>query len=121
MSVTVKPGHGEVNMQEMRQIRIPQRLTVIVMLAQLLERLERSGGPIGAQQYRSVVQHLAKELGDVAHDDTFAELLNAFPAMSELYENLNYEYAGLCRSPLKVSLDSEMDAKAALAVASRGV
>ena len=97
------------------RIDVPARLTVLLTLAQLLERLEYSSKPIHAEQYRSVVQHLVKELGSVDHDDTFRQLLNAFPAMSQLYENMYYDKAGLCRSPLSASLDAEAQARAAIA------
>ena len=41
-------------------------LTVIHVLAQLLERMERSAMPVGAEQYRLVVvRRLVSELGDV--------------------------------------------------------
>jgi hypothetical protein len=97
------------------RIDVPARLTVLLTLAQLLERLERSSKPIHAEQYRSVVQHMVKELGSVEHDDTFRQLLSAFPDMSEIHENMNYDKAGLCRSPLSASLAAEAEARAALA------
>jgi len=89
-------------------------LTVTHVLAQLLERLERSKVPVGAEQYRSVVQHLASELGDVAPGTALAALLDSHPAAAELYENVNYQYAGLCRSALDASLAAEQQAKQAL-------
>jgi hypothetical protein len=110
--------NGEVQRDDMStitRIEVPPRLTVLLTLAQLLERLEHSSKPIHAEQYRSVVQHLVKELGSVEHDDTFRQLLNAFPAMSQLHENMNYDKAGLCRSPLSASLEAEAEARAALA------
>jgi hypothetical protein len=79
------------------------------------KRLERSSKPIHAEQYRSVVQHLVKELAAVDHDDTFRQLLSAFPSMSQLHENMNYDKAGLCRSPLNAALAAEVEARAALA------
>ncbi len=102
-------------MSTITRIEVPPRLTVLLTLAQLLERLEHSSKPIHAEQYRSVVQHLVKELGSVDHDETFRQLLSAFPAMSQLHENMNYDKAGLCRSPLGASLAAEAQARAALA------
>ena len=103
------------------RIEIPQRLGTLLMLAQLLERLERSEVLVGADQYRSVVRHLARELVTVEHDESFTKLLTVFPAMSELYENLNYEQAGLCRSKLNASLEAEIEAKAVLARAAKPI
>ena len=90
-------------------------LTVIHTLAQLLERLERSAVPVGPEQYRSVVLHLIDEFDDVQADDRLRALLDTHPAAAELYENLNYRHAGLCRSPLDSSLAAEMKAREAIA------
>lgn len=89
-------------------------LTVTHVLAQLLERLERSKVPVGAEQYRSVVQHLANELGEVEPGTALGALLDSHPAAAELYENVNYQYAGLCRSALDASLAAERQAKEVL-------
>jgi hypothetical protein len=97
----------------------PARLAVAVLLSQLLERLDRSSEPVGAEQYRSVVRHLAEELEELKADVELSKLLAAFPSAAELYENLNYEYAGLCRSPLDVSLDAELRARRLIAQAGR--
>jgi hypothetical protein len=35
-------------------------------------------------------------------------LLDHFPAAGEVYENLQYAHAGLCRAPLEASLVSEL-------------
>ena len=101
-------------MQTSRTIRIPERLRVVVTLAQLLERLETTVQPAGADQYQSVVQHLVDELGRLATDDALDMVLGSFPATAELYENLHYHQAGLCRSPLELSLNSEVLARVAL-------
>ena len=89
-------------------------LTVTHVLAELLERLERSAEPVGAAQYRSVVQHLVSEFGDVEPGTALRALLDTHPAAAELYENVNYQYAGLCRSALDASLAAERQAKEAL-------
>jgi hypothetical protein len=44
-------------------------------------------------------------------DDDLQAVLNTFPAAAELYENLNYQHAGLCRSPLDRSLAAEVKAR----------
>ncbi|EJL83080.1 hypothetical protein PMI15_02801 [Polaromonas sp. CF318] len=89
-------------------------LTVTHVLAELLERLEHSAVPVGAEQYRSVVLHLVSELGDVEPGVALGALLDTHPAAAELYENVNYQYAGLCRSALDASLAAEQQAKEAL-------
>jgi hypothetical protein len=94
-------------------------LDVAERLAQLLERLDRSAVPVGADQYRSVVMHLVHEFGDVESSPALGRLLDRYPAAAELYENVNYQHAGLCRSALDVSLSAEMRAKEAIARAMR--
>ncbi len=89
-------------------------LTVTHVLAELLERLERSVEPVGPEQYRSVVLHLVNEFGDVEPGPDLRALLDAHPAAAELYENINYQYAGLCRSALDASLTAERQAKQAI-------
>lgn len=92
-------------------------LTVTHVLAELLERLECSAEPVGAEQYRSVVLHLVDELGDVEPGAALGALLDTHPAAAELYENVNYQYAGLCRSALDASLAAELQAKEAIHLA----
>lgn len=107
-------------MQVTKTIDVPPRLKVLATLAMLLERLERNPGPLSADQYRSVVQHLDSELTTLGHDDALEALLQFFPAMAQVYENARYGQAGLCRSPLDDSLSTELAAKAAIAAAARG-
>ncbi|RYF77018.1 MAG: hypothetical protein EOO22_00140 [Comamonadaceae bacterium] len=98
------------------------RLGTAARLAQLLERLEHSAVPVGADQYRSVVTHLVDEFAQVeqsAPADGLARLLDAFPAASELYENLHYGQAGLCRTALDTQLAAELRAKEVIARARR--
>ena len=96
------------------------RLAVAHLLAQLLERLERSPQPVAAGQYRSVVHHLAEEFQELQSHQGLSALLDAFPAAAELYENLNYRHAGLCRSPLERSLDAELQARQLIQRVRRG-
>ena len=95
------------------------RLAVAHLLAQLLERLDRSAEPVGAEQYLSVVRHLAEEFEELQSQQGLSALLEAFPSAAELYENMNYQHAGLCRSPLDLSLDAEQQARKAIAHAMR--
>jgi 2-methylisocitrate lyase-like PEP mutase family enzyme len=94
-------------------------LAVTHVLAQLLEKLDHSAVPVGAEQYRSVVMHLVEEFRDVEQGAELARLLDAYPAASEVYENMNYQHAGLCRSALDSSLSAEMAAKKAIERAMR--
>jgi hypothetical protein len=86
----------------------------LVMLARMLERLDRSTVAVDPQQYRGVVEHLAEVLRSVPHDAALEAVLEASPATAELYENLQYQHAGLCRSPLEPALDAELAARAAI-------
>jgi hypothetical protein len=47
-------------------------------------------------------------------------VLDAYPAAAQLYENQNYQHAGLCRSPLEASLDAELRARQVIDRARRG-
>ncbi|WP_280152669.1 hypothetical protein [Piscinibacter sp. XHJ-5] len=98
---------------------IPDRLAVVVTLAHVLEQLEASRTSVGADQYRSVVRRLADELASVPADSALRAVLDAHPAASQLYENLNYRHAGLCRSPLEHALGAELRAKEAIERARR--
>jgi hypothetical protein len=86
----------------------------LVMLARMLERLDRSDVAVDPQQYLGVVEHLAETLRGAPHDATLDAVLEASPATAELYENLQYEYAGLCRSPLEASLNAELAARSVI-------
>jgi ferritin-like metal-binding protein YciE len=91
----------------------------LVMLARMLERLDRSEEAVDPQQYRGVVEHLSEVLRTVPNDAALEAVLSASPATAELYENLQYEYAGLCRSPLEPGLNAELAARAAIDAARR--
>lgn len=101
-------------MQTERTIQLPERLRVLVTLAGLLERLETNVKAGSADQYQSVVRHLIAELGRLDGDETIDMILGMFPATSVVYENLRYGQAGLCRTPLELSLNSELEARAAI-------
>lgn len=101
-------------MNELKRPSSPADLTVAFMLARLLQRMEASAA-VDSRQYRSVVNHLAAELDKLPLDPRLDALLEAHPAAAELYENLNYAHAGLCRTPLEASLNSELLAAQAIA------
>jgi len=92
---------------------LPAHLTVVATLAHVLQKLERSTA-VGADQYRAVVQHLSDELAKVPADAALQAVLDAHPAAAEVYENLNYAHAGLCRSPLEVAMRAELRAREAI-------
>jgi hemoglobin-like flavoprotein len=89
---------------------LPQHLAVVLTLAHVLQKMEGST-QVSAEQYRSVVQHLSEALSTVPSDAALHAVLDAHPAAAELYENLQYEHAGLCRSPLEWSMRAEQRAK----------
>ncbi len=82
-----------------------------VTLAELLQRVEAATTPIGASQYRQLVLHLGQLLDGLPPGDGLQQLLATFPAAAEVYENLHYGHAGLCRAPLEQSLNSELAAR----------
>jgi hypothetical protein len=91
----------------------------LVVLAQMLERLDRSSQSVDAEQYRTVAARVGAELEAAPHDAALDAVLDAFPAVAQLYENLNYQHAGLCRSPLDAGLAAEVAARAAIDAARR--
>lgn len=89
----------------------------LLLLARMLERLDRSAVAVDPQQYRGVVEALSEVLRTVPDDTTLQAVLQASPATAELYENLQYQHAGLCRSPLESALNAELAARAAIEAA----
>ena len=91
----------------------------LVVLARVLDRLERSEAPVDAEQYRSLVARITAELESTARDAGLDAVLETFPGVADLYENLNYAHAGLCRSALEPALAAELAARAAIEAARR--
>ena len=87
---------------------VRNRLETLIALAGLLERVERAGVKVGAEQYRSLVRQVTLALADELPADALQAVLGAHPAAAELYENLHYEQSGLSRSPLERSINSEL-------------
>lgn len=106
-----------------RQPQFPRMNTTVsknlVMLARMLERLDRSGEAVDPLQYRGVVEHLTELLRTLPYDAALEAVLQASPATAELYENLQYQHAGLCRSPLELALNAEIAARGAIDSARR--
>lgn len=86
-------------------------LTATRVLAALLERLDQSTAAVDAQQYQSVVQRLSDALREPDSSPGLGVVLDQFPAAAELYENLHYQHAGLCRMPLDSALSAEQLAR----------
>lgn len=93
-------------------LTLPSRLQPLALLAMLLERMDNQVRPAEAAQYRALAAQMSRLLADTAADEDLNRLLAAFPATAAVYENLRYEHAGLCRSPLERSLNSELAATA---------
>lgn len=91
----------------------------LVVLARVLHRLEGSAEPVDPEQFRSVAARLAVELEATPRDAGLDAVLETFPVVAELYENLHYGHAGLCRSPLEPALAAELAARAAIESARR--
>ena len=89
-------------------------LKTAITLAELLQRVDASTQVIGASQYQNLVRHLGALLDVLAREPALATLLDTFPSAAMVYENQRYALAGLCRTPLKQSLDSELLARAAI-------
>lgn len=98
---------------------IPDHLTVVLTLSHVLDRLESSATAVAAEQYRSVVARLSDELARVEPSPALQAILDSHRPAAELYENLHYRHAGLCRSPLELSLNAELRAKEVIARAKR--
>lgn len=97
-----------------RVVRLPATLNSLANLAALLEKLERGGVTPDAGQYRQLVASISAELQRQAAEPALPQLLACFPATAELYENMRYETAGLCLSPLDRSVQTEQAARQAL-------
>lgn len=96
-------------------LQLPPRLHALAAMASLLERLERQPRSASAAQYQGVIEQLKQLLGQAQPGAELQALLSVAPATAEIYENLHYAEAGLCRSPLEASLNAELAASAALA------
>ncbi len=94
--------------------KLPHRLAPLASLAGLLERLEHEPTTASALQYRQLAQQITILLEQTEPDKHLHALLAIAPATAELYENLRYAHAGLCRSPLESALNAEMAASQAI-------
>jgi hypothetical protein len=95
------------------------RLETLIALARLLERVEASNAPVGADQYLALVRQIQAALGAELPESARDAILGAHPATAVIYENLHYEISGLSRSPLDRSVETEMLATGLIHKASR--
>ncbi len=86
------------------------RLETLIALSRLLERVESDPTGVGAEQYRALVRQVTQALDTELPEDALGAVLGAYPATAVLYENLHYANAGLSRSSLERSVQSEMAA-----------
>ena len=99
----------------MKTLQTPTQTTAV--LVQLLERLDASRVSVDAHQYRTVVERLAQDLSNAEVD--WSPLLAQSPAATQIYENLHYAEAGLCRSPLELAAATELTAREVIGRARR--
>lgn len=95
-------------MSSVIKLAVPAELLSLVRLAQLLQALEGQGHAADPHQYRLLVEKLGAELREHQGHQALTGLLDHLPAAAEVYENLQYAHAGLCRAPLELSLGSEL-------------
>jgi hypothetical protein len=86
------------------------RIETVVALSRLLDRVERTATPIGADQYRSLVRQLQQVLSTELPPEALKAVFNAYPSAAELYENMHYATAGLALASLDLSVKTEMAA-----------
>ncbi len=98
-------------MSNQKTVPMSNQMSVVATLAALLERIEQSGVAPDARQYQELIQRLEHELATVESDPMLPALLDAFPAMAEVYENMRYQHAGLCRSNLDVAMAAEIEVR----------
>jgi hypothetical protein len=96
------------------KLTVPSELLSLARLAHLLQSLEGLGRAADPHQYQLLVQKLTAELHEQQGHEALPGLLEHFPAAGEVYENLQYAHAGLCRAPLEMSLSSELAARSLL-------
>lgn len=100
--------------QTSKTIEVPERLRVVTTLARLLQTLETSLERADPRQYQQVAQRLGQALAEAEGDEALPVVLDAFPAAAQVYENVHYAQAGLCRQRLSHAMSAELQARAVL-------
>jgi hypothetical protein len=95
-------------------IEVPPELHQLAATGLLLEKLDRTPRKASAEQYRSLVQRAAALLEAAEPGPVLEQLLDAMPALAELWENRHFATSGLCRAPLEEAMNAELDAAALL-------
>ena len=103
----------------MRTESLQSRLETTIALARLLDRVEASRVPVGADPYRELIRQLKVALSAPLPEPALNAILAAHPSAAELYENMHYDRSGLSRAPLDRSVATEMLAQQALRRAAR--
>ena len=103
------------DISEFISTRVAPELKPLAAMGLLLERLDRLPRSATPTQYRDVVMKIQGMLEDAAPGSALEGVLHAFPAMAELYENLHYAHAGLCRSQQDAAVEAELAARALFA------
>ena len=96
------------------------KLQNIAIMATLLERMESRGRADQAAQYQQVAGRLRQALADADAGPELDALLAGHAGAARIYENLHYEHAGLCRSPLDAALAAELAARKLIEQVRRG-
>jgi hypothetical protein len=91
------------------------KIETVIALARMLERAEQGLAQVSADEYRLIVQRLQAALSDDPPADVLQPVLAAHPGAAEVYENMQYEHAGLSRSSLDRSIATETLAAQTLA------
>jgi hypothetical protein len=79
----------------------------LLALAQLLDHVENSRAGFNADQYQVIVARLKDKLAEPAPEGVLQAVFGISPSAAMIYENMNYEQAGLSRSSLEQSVESE--------------
>lgn len=99
-------------------VLIPARLGTVVLLGRLLQQLESRPRGVSAAQYRALVRRLAEALealpADADTQSALRRLMDLWPALAEVYENLHYRHAGLLRAPVDAAARAELAAREAI-------
>ena len=77
---------------------IEHHIRNLVALAHRLEGIEAGVTPVCANYYQALVRNLIRALSQDLPARTVETVLNAHPAVAELYENIHYATAGLSRA-----------------------
>jgi len=83
------------------------KLETVIALARMLERAEQGLAQLSADEYRLIVHRLQAALSAEFPADALQAVLSAHPGAAEVYENMQYEHAGLSRASLERSIATE--------------